>query len=475
MAFRRGVPNKNREDLVVRDVESGQERVLAHVSPPVAFGQPAWSPDGKRIAIPEVRGGVALGASVATYGVADGRREPVGKAAFVNMNDLTWLPDGRGLIASAFDPATLQDGQLWRIGFPDGRVTRITADRNFYAATSVSADGASIAAARFRQELNLWITTPAGARVARQVTFESGEGAVENWDEGPDSTIIYQTMKDGIPQIVSVQQGGASERSLTQGQKIAIEPNFRPDVGIIYRHADDDLTLHIWRMDANGENARSLTSGTGESIGDVSRDGRIILFYRNDMRDVLWSLSPEGGAPVRRGVSSSGSAVLSPDGTRVLHTLIHEVGGQGAFTPQIISLQSGETSTPGLPPRALDTDWTPDGTALTYRHRSNEFRNVYRLPLDGGAPREITHFNDGQVVLQRWSPDGKRLVVCRRIGNADNLWVVGADGSNPAAVTNFETGAIGDVRWSRDGSRIFFTYGLATQNVVLIRNFSGRS
>jgi eukaryotic-like serine/threonine-protein kinase len=474
MAFRRGVPNRNRWDLVLRDVESGQERVLAHVSPPVVFGQPAWSPDGKRIAITETRGGVAFGATVATYGVADGRREPVGKAAFVDMLDLAWLPDGKGLVASAFDPATLQEGQIWKIGFPDGRVTRITADASVYAATSVSADGASIASARFRQELNVWITSPAGAKVARQVTFGSGEGAVENWDEGPDSTIVFQTVRDGTPQILSVQQDGASERSLTQGQKIAIEPKFRPGAGIIYRHAGEDLTLHIWRMDANGENARTLTSGTGESIGDVSRDGRVLLFYRDAMQNVLWSLSLEGGAPVRRGVSSSGSAVLSPDGTRVLHTLIHEVEGQGAFTPQIISLQDGKTSTPGLPPRARDTAWTPDGTALTYTHESNELRNVFRLPLDGGAPREITHFKDGRILLHRWSPDGKRLLVRRLIGNADNLWVVGVDGSNPVAVTNFETGSIGDMKWSRDGSRIFFTYGLTSQNVVLIRNFSGR-
>jgi Tol biopolymer transport system component len=100
---------------------------------------------------------------------------------------------------------------------------------------------------------------------------------------------------------------------------------------------------------------------------------------------------------------------------------------------------------------------------------------VYQLPLDGGAPREITHFKDGRIQRHRWSPDGKRLLVLRKTGNADNLWVMGADGSNPVAVTEFETGSIGDMKWSRDGSRILFTYGLNSQNVVLIRNFNGRS
>src|SRR5262249_40855851 len=106
---------------------------------------------------------------------------------------------------------------------------------------------------------------------------------------------------------------------------------------------------------------------------------------------------------------------------------------------------------------------------------SNERRNVFLFPLEGGAPREITRFTEGRIGLQRWSPDGKRLAVSRRTGNGENLWVVNADGSNPVSVTQFETGSIGDIKWSRDGSQILFTYGPASQNVVLIRNFSGRS
>jgi Tol biopolymer transport system component len=65
-------------------------------------------------------------------------------------------------------------------------------------------------------------------------------------------------------------------------------------------------------------------------------------------------------------------------------------------------------------------------------------------------------------------------VVNRKTGNLSNLWVINADGSNPVPVTQFETGSIGNIKWSRDGSQIFFTYGPASQNVVLIRNFSER-
>jgi Tol biopolymer transport system component len=471
IAFRRGMPQKNQDALVIMDLDGGKEQILATVSPPVAFGQPTWSPDGKRIAINEARGGVALGHTIVSYRVADGRREPIGTAAFYQIDDLEWLPDGRGLIASAFDTGTMTYGQLWRIGYPDGRAAHLTSDGSFYGATSVSADGKVIAAVRGRQEFDLWVASVNSVRSIRQVTFG---GEVRDVDQGSDSMFVYSALKDGTFQIFTIGPNGTSERSITEGQKAAFNPRFCGGAGIVYLHVDDDLIPHVWRMDADGENARALTSGSGEQIGDVSQDGRTLLFYRTDARDVLWKLT-DGGQPVRLGVSSFQSSLLSPSGDRILHTLVHEIQGQGAFSPQILYLNGDKPPvTVALPPRTFDQQWTPDGRSLSYLNNINERRNVFLFPLDGGAPREITRFTDGRIELHRWSPDGKRLVVNRKNGNLSNLWVVNADGSNPVPITQFETGSIGNIKWSRDGSQIFFTYGPASQNVVLIRNFNGR-
>jgi len=472
VCFRRGVPNKNREDLVILNLDQGQERILASVAPPVAFGQPAWSPDGRQIAAIETRGGVALGSSVVIYRLADGRREPLGKFAWVEATDLAWFPDGRALLVAAFDQSTLTDGQLWTLSYPSGRVAPITSDADFYFNTGVSADGGTIAAVRIRQEANLWVASPT-ARSVHQITFGSGEeGAVRTFSPAQDSTVLFEAIKDGSAQIFAVGADGTGERSLTSGRKLAVNPVFRPETGIIYIQADEDLTPHIWRSDAHGENARQLTSGRGERIVDVSKNGRTILFQRDDALGALWSTSSEGGKPDSLGRTSDFSALFSPDGSHIFHTVIHEVEGQGTFSPQIIPARGGEPAvTPALPPRTFDEAWTPDGRALTYLHFSNESRNVFRLELGERVPREITRFTDGRTQAHRWSLDGKRLLVRRTKDNADNLWVMGADGQNPMAITDFETGVISDMKWSRDGSRIYFTYGAVSQNVVLIRNF----
>ena len=471
IAFRRGMPQKNQEALVLRDLESGRERVLATVNTPLVFGQPAWSPDGKRIAIVEQRFGVALGASIATYRVSDGQREPVGRDALPEIFSLAWMPDAHSLILSGTDPATLTQGQLWRIDYPAGRFTRLTNDGDFYVEPTVSSDGNTIAAVRARQDRDLWMATPSDAHGLRQVTFGSGaEGAVRSFAPGPDSTILYESIKDGSAQIFAITPGGAPERSITEGQYLAVDPSFHPGLGVIYVHSDKDLIPHVWRMDADGGNARAVTSGHGERIGDVSEDGRRILFYRDEARDVLWSVGPDGGEPTQVAVSSNQSSKLSPDGTRVLHTWIHSVDGQGVFSPQLLDLKGG--SPPAivpLPPRTIDSKWLPDGSGVSYVDPGDERLNIHALNLDGSGARTLTHFTDGRIVQHRWAPDGKRLVVSRRIGTTNNLWVVNADGSHPVAITDFETGTIADVRWSRDSSRVLFTYGAASQNVVLIR------
>ncbi|HKO23069.1 MAG TPA: protein kinase [Candidatus Eisenbacteria bacterium] len=477
IAFMRGMPQKDQIALVTKELGTGKERILAAVHPPVIFGQPSWSPDGKQIAILETRGGVPLGASVVTYRVSDGRREPIGRSALPQTFDLAWMPDGRSLVLSGTDPSTQTELQLWRMDYPDGHLTRLTNDSDAYAALSVSADGRTIAAVRARQQLDLWMASPNDAHGLRQVTFGSGdEGAVRNFTPGPDSTIFYESIKDGSDQIFTVTPGGAPARSITEGQLLAMLPSFVPGLGIIYVHADADMIIHIWRMDVDGSNARAVTSGPGEFTGDISRDGRVILFYRNDSRDVLWKTGPDGGEPTRVAPSANSSARLSPDGHTVLHSWVHEVQGQGAFTSQLLDLTGAASPTlPTLPPRIIDTQWLHDGSGISYIDPGDNRLNLHVHALSGGPEKTLTHFTDGRLGQHRWSPDGKRLVITRRVGTTDNLWVVNADGSHPVAITDFESGSIVDARWSNDGSRIFFTYGVSSQNLVLIRGISSRS
>ena len=55
--------------------------------------------------------------------------------------------------------------------------------------------------------------------------------------------------------------------------------------------------------------------------------------------------------------------------------------------------------------------WTPDGQSIAYVDTTGS--NIWSQPLDGGPPRQITHFSDRYVASFAWSRDGKRLAVAR--------------------------------------------------------------
>jgi hypothetical protein len=63
-------------------------------------------------------------------------------------------------------------------------------------------------------------------------------------------------------------------------------------------------------------------------------------------------------------------------------------------------------------------------------------------------------------------------LIVRGDGRIENIWMTRADGSEAIQLTDFKTGRIGDVDWMPpDGRRIIFTYGQASSEVVLIKNF----
>ena len=473
IVFRRGVPHKNRDDLVIKDLEKNQERVFASVTGSSVFGQPAWSPDGKKIAAIVFRGGVVPPVNVSVYSVADGQGHPLGTDAWPFAADLVWLPDGTGIIVSTLDPQAFS-AQLRKLSYPGGQSSLVIAGSEFFFGASITTDGKTLAAVRGRQVLNLWSASAIAGRAVRQITFGSVDGgSIQEFSPNQDSLIAFSALQDGTTQVLTVGADGANARSLTSGPNAATGPFWRGNT-IFYMMDGPDKSQHIWRMDEHGENAKQLTTGTGEQIIDVSKDGRIVLFARFEKLDELWMVSGDGVTPTKLGSSGRQSAVLSPDGTHVAHIAIKDVQGVGTFVPEILSTRPGEpATTPPLPARADNVTWTPDGNGLTYLHAGNEFKNLYRSGLSGGLPQEITHFTDGRITAHRWSPDGKHLLILRQGGAspANNVWMTDADGAHAVALTDFQTGDVSDMKWSPDGRRVYFTYGETSQNVVLIRNF----
>lgn len=473
VAFRRSKPETGEDQLVLR-TWTGPERILGQSTSPSFFGDVAWSPDGKRIAIQEfstIRGGHSR---IVAYRVRDGHRETIGPdwAQMQVIGGISWLPDGKSLVVSASDRSIEPNFQLWTITYPQGKVRRLTNDTARYMGINVSADGKAIAVGRQRLEANLWMTSKTGTSSVRRISFGGEDGRIRNFDPASDSTVVFEIIRQGTPTIRVIREDGTGDRNLTEGEGMSFTPFYRPGRGIFYGHAGEDLVAHVYLADPSFERVRQLTRGSGEQIVNVAPDGSIVVLTRDDLPNALWSLNVGDGRMVQLApMANSYDVVFSPDGKYILFSLGAAQGGVREIVP---TNGRGAVRRIPFPPGTFGVQWAPDGKSITYLNNSNLLRNLYRMSLEGGQPAEITHFTEGRIFRHVYSPDGKRMLLRREMGrsNAVNLWVANADGSNPIPVTDFETGTAHFMKWTGDGARIVFTYGQISNETVLVQDFN---
>jgi dipeptidyl aminopeptidase/acylaminoacyl peptidase len=111
--------------------------------------------------------------------------------------------------------------------------------------------------------------------------------------------------------------------------------------------------------------------------------------------------------------------------------------------------------------RIGDPQVSPDGrfvafTVQTVDAAANKKpQQVWVTPLEGGAPRQITHDGDANQ-RPRWSPDSKRIAYISNRSGSSQIWLMDPDGGNAKQVTNLATEADGEI-FSPDGANLLFT------------------
>ena len=145
-------PKPGSTALVVANADGSGERILLSKAAPQSlllfWGAPAWSPDGTSIAMP-VRDGATW--RLQRVDAASGRETPLTSATWESLGDVTWLPDGSGVLVIGALPSE-QRAQIWMVS-AGGERRQITSDLFDYRIVSLTADGrrlVSVAADRSR-------------------------------------------------------------------------------------------------------------------------------------------------------------------------------------------------------------------------------------------------------------------------------------------------------------------------------------
>ena len=67
--------------------------------------------------------------------------------------------------------------------------------------------------------------------------------------------------------------------------------------------------------------------------------------------------------------------------------------------------------------------FTPDSKAISFLLTRNRATNVWKQPLTGGDPTQITHFDSGEIFSYAWSHDGKQLGLTRGRRKSDVVMI----------------------------------------------------
>lgn len=336
---------------------------------PAKDGNPAWSPDGTKIAFDTNRDGGKIEVYVMT---ADGSNPT--RLTFTGFNfGPAWSPDGTKL---AFVSRRDGNAEIYTMNSDGTGQTRLTigsggADQD----PAWSPDGTKIAFVSDRAggSNQIYVMNVNGTGVTRLTNNPTVPDAVPSFS--PDGTkIVFQRQLQG-PQIVVMNATGSSQTPLTSfssnGQNF--DPVFSPDGKRITFHSDRDNNLEIYSMNADGSN-QVLVSNNSASDNDPT-------WQLVAKADTIGVFRPSTGQFFLRNSNTAGS----PDRTISF--------GQAGDQP-------------------LAGDWNGDGLDDVGVFRNGQFR--LRQPvLFNGQPTNIAStlvINFGQAgdlaVVGDWNNDG---------------------------------------------------------------------
>ncbi|MGC1910586.1 MAG: protein kinase [Candidatus Acidiferrales bacterium] len=412
---------------------SGEKALVVHHFPDLfSTGGQSWSPDGSRIAICRSVSANALNFQIETVAVTTGTETRLGSRDWQQSQGMAWLPDGSGVVFAAPADKMGFNAQLWEVGYPDGEARRITNDLNYYAGSTITADGSTLATVQVNFAGTLWLAgfgSSPSFSPPTQVT--SGIGRADgltgvSWP-APDQ-ILYSYYSSGSLQIATVSPDGTGVHNLTLPRGTPLFPSACGDGHFVFSLQAAGAGLTIWSVGLDGSNAEQITKGPVDISPNCSPDGKWIA-YVSVVGDsaTLMKVPSGGGAAVQMGKETIQFPVFSPDGQSIL-ALYHPDPAKPAKLA-IVGAESGEIRTVfDSPPQMMPGSdggtaarWTPDGRTILYVVYDGGTSSLWAQPVPAaGAPapraRQVMTFGPGTVWAFSLSPDGKQIVFSR--GNA---------------------------------------------------------
>jgi len=383
----------------------------------------AWSPDGQTLALleshPDPSG---LNSTLFTVSAAGGELQPLSTKRWRHtVGGLAWLPDGGGLLFNAQEH-TGALAQVWYMSFPGSTARQLTSDViRHIDSLSVTGDGRAFVGIESEYVSNIWLAPKGEAKSARQITSGREDGWAITWTV--DGKLVYLSILTGYFQLWLTDAQGTAPRQLTREPAFHAWPTVCRGTNRVFYSSDSSGPMQLWSVGLEDGQVRQETNGDQQFFAaDCAPDGswfagltapkETAVFLGTSGK--LTRLDRQSGRMRALFEEDAEAPVISPDGKHVAF-LYSPATAPGAKRIGIVPATGGplERSFELPLPAESDLHWTPDGHSVVYAVWRSNAANLWVQPLDGGKPKQLTHFAEGRIFNFEWSRDGKVLALAR--------------------------------------------------------------
>ena len=426
--------------------------------------QPALSPDGKLVAY---AAGRSSAMRIFIRPVGGGRTIPLSDDSTAVEFQPRWSPDGEQLlflsrggvsIAPALGGSSRRivpraegepvRGAAWS---PDGREIAFARADSLFA---VPAQGGQARTIGTGSTMHSCAWSPDGAWIA---CVENNSFSIE-----PGSTFANLAPSG----LLLFPAGGGEPRRLVDATELVASPAWLGDSHhmLFISNRDGPRDIYRLRLSADGRprgDPVRVTTGLGANSISLSADGRRIAYAVHTAQANIWSIAipvrppttVDGAVALTRGSQVIEAVRLAPDG----RSLIYDSNIEGNADIYRLPLAGG--SPEQLTADPIDEfagDLSPDGRMLAYHTWRNGTRDIEVKPLDGGPVVAVTN-TPGQESAPRWSPDGQRIAYNEQV-QPSSLHIVQRTATGWSAPVNLGRSTY-NFAWSSDGREIAIVTG----------------
>jgi len=377
-------------------------------------------------------------------------------------------------------------GDLWTAPASGGTATRLTAHPGLELFAKFSPDGQLIAfTGQYDGDEQVYVM-PSGGGIPRQLTFDPAAGPlpprggydhqVVGWT--PDGTgVVFRaaTDADGVlsrTALYTVSLKGGLQVKLpmpTAGPgsfspdatRIAYTPMFRD-----FRHwkrYEGGWAQHLYVFDLATHQQKKIAASKRTErdpmwIGDrvcfaSDRDGTLNLYAVDPATDAVRQLTFQKTWDVRWPSSDHQSRI------------VYELNGE----LRVFDLKDGSdrglsiqvpTDGGASRPTRITVEKNIEGFGLSPKGERALFvarGDVFTVPIEKGAVRNLTNSSGAHDRLASWSPDGKKIAFISDLSGEDQLYLVDQDGKgHPEALTTGLAAQLNEPVWAPDGKHLAF-------------------